>query len=64
MEILTLSIPPIKFPILMNIYSPVYQQNNLYKEEPSPTNNKSIHTFPSYTKKEKRRLIRSNSWSD
>ena len=62
MEVLT--IPPTKFPILMNIYSPVYHQNDLYKEEVSPTNNKSIRTFPSYTKKEKRRLVRSNSWSE
>ncbi len=71
MEVLI--IPSIKFPILLNIYSPI----NLWKkrvEEVSPKNeNKILNTntnyydhksFPLYTKKEKARVVRSNSWSE
>ena len=68
MEVLI--IPSIKFPILLNIYSPI----NLWKkgvEEVSPknenklTNNNYDHkSFPLYTKKERTRVTRSNSWSE
>lgn len=69
MEVLI--IPSIKFPILLNIYSPI----NIWKNksiEVSPKNenhsNNNItfnhKSFPLYTKKEKARIVRSNSWSE
>ena len=63
MEVLI--IPSIKFPILLNIYSPI----NLWKkgvEEVSPKNENKLtnKSFPLYTKKERTRVTRSNSWSE
>jgi hypothetical protein len=64
MEVLI--IPSIKFPILLNIYSPINTwKNNEVEVSPKNENIKHIHkSFPLYTKKEKARIIRSNSWSD
>ena len=64
-----LIIPFTKFPILMNIYSPV----NLRKSNFLDSNTKSdkeetfpnpfiLKSYPLYTKKEKKILSRSNSW--
>ncbi len=68
MEVLI--IPSIKFPILLNIYSPI----NVWKKEDvdvSPKNANKLNnimfdhkSFPLYTKKERARIVRSNSWSE
>jgi len=68
MEVLI--IPSIKFPILLNIYSPinVWKNENIEvspKNETSSNNVTFNHkSFPLYTKKEKARIVRSNSWSE
>ena len=66
-KMVVLIIPSIKFPILLNIYSPINVWKKEY-EEPSPKNETKLNynhkSFPLYTKKERARVIRSNSWSE
>ncbi len=64
MEVLL--IPSIKFPILLNIYSPIHVWKTEDIEVSPKNENKTFNhkSFPLYTKKEKTRLVRSNSWSE